>query len=524
MSGGTASTHYSSYFSDLVPNMLGCFMIGLLSNHQAIGIKTSKPLACLSRKHVFQQLSSLHVSGQWAEAVWGWVIGTELAMVSLVFGEQMAQYCHKWFSKEEPVGQGARLNETLEPITGLEDQDKAYGHHGRQPVHVDPEAVKAHPPGHSLEPITGLEDQTGAYANPDRQQHQPEPKFHQLRGKLKSYPKDDDPRLPTSDSFHRLADAAEAVRQPEGHSMETQSNDAAGNKQQAEAGHAAGRSHLNDAHMQDRDPLTTTQSDIMDSHAALFSSNKPSSSHMYDMLHEQPQIAAVPQHTVQEQKQEQEQKSLHLQNGEQQQSREARKLDDPGQADGDRQAQPGCESQPQTGIISRFPMTISSEAFWNSAALMLATAITALFVVLTVIDAGEHHEGRRGQWLAVLFAPAGAILRWQLSKLNGRMPQPLTFFPAGTFAANMLACACDFAVQSAIVARQPLSYWPSLVTTALKNGFMGSLSTVSTFATELRVLFKTVPDTLHAYIYLMSTILGGVALGIAIYGWADWQS
>ena len=93
--------------------------------------------------------------------------------------------------------------------------------------------------------------------------------------------------------------------------------------------------------------------------------------------------------------------------------------------------------------------------------------------------------GRRSQWLAVLFAPFGAILRWQLSKLNGRLPKPLTFFPAGTFTANMLACAFDFAVQSAIVARHPLSYWPSLVTTALKAGFMGSLSTVSTFATEV---------------------------------------
>lgn len=94
-------------------------------------------------------------------------------------------------------------------------------------------------------------------------------------------------------------------------------------------------------------------------------------------------------------------------------------------------------------------------------------------------------SGRRGQWLAILFAPAGAILRWQLSKLNGRLPRPLAFFPAGTFAANMLACAFDFAVQSAIVARSPLSYWPNLITTALKNGFMGSLSTVSTWATEV---------------------------------------
>ncbi len=120
VSGGTTSTHYSSYFSDLVPNMLGCFVIGFLSNHKTLGIKTAKPLAFLGHTHVFQQLSALHVglrvgfcgclttfsswelqmvtmviggagqvSGQWAEAIWGWIIGTELAMVSLVFGEQV---------------------------------------------------------------------------------------------------------------------------------------------------------------------------------------------------------------------------------------------------------------------------------------------------------------------------------------------------------------------------------------------------------------------------------------------------
>lgn len=40
---------------------------------------------------------------------------------------------------------------------------------------------------------------------------------------------------------------------------------------------------------------------------------------------------------------------------------------------------------------------------------------------------------------------------------------------------------------------------------------------------QLRAMFKTVPDTLHGYIYLMSTILGGVLLGVVIYGWADWR-
>lgn len=54
--------------------------------------------------------------------------------------------------------------------------------------------------------------------------------------------------------------------------------------------------------------------------------------------------------------------------------------------------------------------------------------------------------------------------------------------------------------------------------------YAGRLTEQCLCALQLRMLFKTVPDTLHAYIYLMSTILGGIVLGVAIYGWADWQS
>lgn len=43
--------------------------------------------------------------------------------------------------------------------------------------------------------------------------------------------------------------------------------------------------------------------------------------------------------------------------------------------------------------------------------------------------------------------PFGALLRWKLAHFNGKLPGSLQWFPAGTYAANMVACATIFAAQ-----------------------------------------------------------------------------
>ena len=54
--------------------------------------------------------------------------------------------------------------------------------------------------------------------------------------------------------------------------------------------------------------------------------------------------------------------------------------------------------------------------------------------------------------------PFGALLRWQLAHFNGKLPGRMHWFPAGTYAANMLACATIFAAQ---VRRQELHHMMS---------------------------------------------------------------
>lgn len=77
---------------------------------------------------------------------------------------------------------------------------------------------------------------------------------------------------------------------------------------------------------------------------------------------------------------------------------------------------------------------------------ILLLLLTVLFAVLTGVDRRTSHRDRRSQWLAVLFAPFGAILRWQLSQLNFKLRGGAKWFPLGTFIANMMACTIDFAL------------------------------------------------------------------------------
>lgn len=74
----------------------------------------------------------------------------------------------------------------------------------------------------------------------------------------------------------------------------------------------------------------------------------------------------------------------------------------------------------------------------------LLSCTTAAWCILAGLDHREQHAGRRSQWFALLLAPFGAVLRWLLSGYNSRLPRPLHWFPAGTFAANMLACGIDY--------------------------------------------------------------------------------
>lgn len=121
---------------------------------------------------------------------------------------------------------------------------------------------------------------------------------------------------------------------------------------------------------------------------------------------------------------------------------------------------------------------------------------------------------------ALLLGPPGAILRFVLSKINSK-GRFLDRFPMGTFVANMLATA----VLSASYAVQRTAYTTGLSTTGcnamigLEQGFCGCLSTVSTFAVEVR----SIDRGRWKVVYVITSVLLGHILVLAIVGGVKWS-
>ncbi|GAB4817231.1 hypothetical protein N2152v2_004277 [Parachlorella kessleri] len=156
----------------------------------------------------------------------------------------------------------------------------------------------------------------------------------------------------------------------------------------------------------------------------------------------------------------------------------------------------------------------------DCAALLGLLGMTAALAVGTALETG--HTWLRQIWIAILFGPLGCTLRWWLSRYNYKLHGSWSWFPIGTFVANMLATAIDFGLQCVFQRRSNLSYAGHLLLPAVMTGFSGSLSTVSTFVTEVVKFADLFPETIHTYAYTVYSLVGGALLGIGIYGWSVW--
>lgn len=119
--------------------------------------------------------------------------------------------------------------------------------------------------------------------------------------------------------------------------------------------------------------------------------------------------------------------------------------------------------------------------------------------------------------LALMMAPPGAWLRYQLGLQNKNYS-----FPLYTFLCNLVAALASVVLAgltNASCSSSPQeSAWP-VVFLGLSTGFCGSLSTVSTLVDEVRRLGEREPT--QAWAYGGATILGGAALGALVYTHQD---
>ncbi|GMN39691.1 hypothetical protein TIFTF001_008915 [Ficus carica] len=134
-----------------------------------------------------------------------------------------------------------------------------------------------------------------------------------------------------------------------------------------------------------------------------------------------------------------------------------------------------------------------------------------------VRDEFREENGEAQLWLACIVGPFGVWIRWFLARLNGRglgKAGFLKWIPFGTLVANVSA-ACLMASLSTIQ-KAVKTKTCDTITAGIQVGFLGCLSTVSTFIAE----FNAMRESKHpwrAYAYAMITICLSFALGILIY-------
>lgn len=155
---------------------------------------------------------------------------------------------------------------------------------------------------------------------------------------------------------------------------------------------------------------------------------------------------------------------------------------------------------------------------------VLLLMLGCLWSVSGILMAQEFHSdsSETQLWLACIVGPLGVWIRWFVARLNGRglgKTGLLKWIPFGTLIANVSA-ACIMAAL-ATVKKEVNSKTCDIIATGIQFGFLGCLSTVSTFISE----FNAMRESRHpwrAYAYAMVTMCPSFGLGTLIYSLPVW--
>lgn len=167
-----------------------------------------------------------------------------------------------------------------------------------------------------------------------------------------------------------------------------------------------------------------------------------------------------------------------------------------------------------------FPFVFTRKVI-DRVSVVLAIGCWAGAVILSAVppDRSSHGLGAAETWrgratFALVFAPIGCLARFYASLyLNGKIAS----FPLGTFAVNIcgtaiLGMAWDIAhvPNGGVIGCQVLQ--------GIEDGLCGCLTTVSTWVSELAALRRR-----NAYVYGLASIVGGLAVMVAIMGGLKWS-
>ncbi|OEL33243.1 hypothetical protein BAE44_0005737 [Dichanthelium oligosanthes] len=126
-------------------------------------------------------------------------------------------------------------------------------------------------------------------------------------------------------------------------------------------------------------------------------------------------------------------------------------------------------------------------------------------------------------WMGCSVAPPGVWLRWYLARLNGQgigKQRSFKWLPIGTLAANVLAAGIMAALD--VTSKAVHTKRSTTILSGIQLGFLGCLSTVSTFAAEVYTMRRSGQIT-RAFVYAASTFLLSFVLGTLIYSVPIWE-
>ncbi|KAG7374004.1 CrcB-like domain containing protein [Nitzschia inconspicua] len=172
------------------------------------------------------------------------------------------------------------------------------------------------------------------------------------------------------------------------------------------------------------------------------------------------------------------------------------------------------------GILK--PLTEDTTLWYSSAVAALCWLVFIGILILLIFHwtaETAYDITYRTMAYSMIYATPGALLRWKLSSWNGQLNSfDWKWLPVGTLAANILGAMVSISMIGWEYNMQMVNengFWGIATLRAIKIGFSGCLTTVSTFISEVHKLTLMRQD--RGYKYILITLIVSCVVGVILF-------